>query len=95
MHPCYQTNTVLSNYLPQSRVQYIESGVVRTGLKTIFCEIFGDLSRAAAILAESAATCLSVSGPYRCWLPVTNQISFYFILYPYSFIINYSVNHIH
>ena len=53
----------------------IESGVVRIGLKTILLDIFGDLSKAAAIFAESAATCLSVSGPYRCWVPVTNQTS--------------------
>jgi hypothetical protein len=44
----------------------IESGVVNTGLKTTLCDIFGDLSRADAIFKESAATCLSVSGPYRC-----------------------------
>jgi hypothetical protein len=34
----------------------IDSGVVKTGLKTTFCDIFGDLFRAAAILDESAAT---------------------------------------
>jgi hypothetical protein len=44
----------------------IESGVVRTGLKTTFLDIFGYLSRKEAILTESEATCLRVSGPYRC-----------------------------
>jgi hypothetical protein len=59
----------------------IESGVVRTGLKTILSDIFGDLSRKVAILDESAATCLRVLGPYKCWLPVTNQTSDFFKLF--------------
>src|SRR5258706_13256241 len=30
---------------------------------------------ARAMARECAATCSSVSGPYRCWLPVTNHTS--------------------
>src|SRR3712207_3390647 len=30
---------------------------------------------ACAITREWSATCSSVSGPYRCWLPVTNHTS--------------------
>jgi hypothetical protein len=70
MSPIHFSELLASEQSPE-----IDSGVVRTGLKTIFCDIFGDLSSAPAIFAESAATCLSVSGPYKCWLPVTNQTS--------------------
>src|SRR5215813_7579427 len=34
-----------------------------------------DSESACAIVRECSATCSSVSGPYRCWLPVTNHIS--------------------
>jgi hypothetical protein len=53
----------------------IASGVVRTGLKTIFTGIVFDSSNAAAIFLEFSATFRSVTSPYKCWLPVTNQTS--------------------
>jgi hypothetical protein len=31
--------------------------------------------RPATICSALAATCCSVLGPYRCWLPTTNQVS--------------------
>ena len=48
---------------------------VRTGLTTTRAGMPTAASRAAAMSALSSATCSSVSGPYRCWLPVTNQTS--------------------
>ena len=34
----------------------------------------------STIVEESTSTCANVFGPYKCWLPVTNQISICFIL---------------
>ena len=53
----------------------ISSGVFTTGLNTSRHGTRDEQSSAATIFCEFSATCASVSGPYRCWLPVTNQTS--------------------
>ena len=53
----------------------IPSEPVSTGLATMRTGIDADSSSAAAICRAWSATWSSVSGPYRCWLPVTNQTS--------------------
>ena len=47
----------------------------RTDLKTTLTGMCAESESARAIACECSATCSSVSGPYRCWLPVTNQTS--------------------
>src|SRR5690606_40918462 len=54
----------------------ISSGVFTVGLKTMFTGMCEDAFNPFTISCEFAATCLKVSSPYKCWLPVTNQISF-------------------
>src|SRR5271157_1498067 len=56
----------------------ISSGPVITGLNTTLTGIFEDLLKKPAISLECSSTFFSVSGPYRCWLPVTNQTSNFF-----------------
>ncbi len=56
------------------------SGVVSSGLNTTFTGIADAAESVAAISCECAATSSSVFGPYRCWLPVTNQTSYCFRL---------------
>src|SRR6478672_3813034 len=51
------------------------SGDTMTGLKMTFTGMARASLRAAAISCECFATAFKVSGPYRCWLPVTNQTS--------------------
>src|ERR1035437_9765708 len=53
----------------------ISSVVFKTGLKTILTGISDASLNAFAIACELVATWASVSGPYKCWLPVTNQTS--------------------
>ena len=57
---------------------WMASGVVRTGLKTTLTGMWAEADSARAISCECSATCSSTSGPYRSWLPVTNQTSFFF-----------------
>ena len=54
----------------------ISSGPVRVGLHTTRAGSCPLASRYLAISCECAATWARVSLPYRCWLPVRNQISF-------------------
>ena len=53
------------------------SGVVRVGLGTTRQGRAAEASRAAAIAFALRATWARVSSPYRCWLPVMNQISLF------------------
>src|ERR1044072_1561626 len=54
------------------------SGVVSTGLKPTWTGTCEDAPRAVAISRECSATVSNVFGPYKCWLPVTNQTSYPF-----------------
>ena len=52
------------------------SGPVSTGLKTTGRGSAGSAPSPPAIRRACAATRSSASGPYRCWLPVTNQSAY-------------------
>ncbi|MNI68874.1 hypothetical protein D3C73_1245930 [compost metagenome] len=62
-----------SSPLASSNSLYISSGVVTIGLNTIGYEKTGSFDSCSAIMRECSATSSNVSGPYKCWLPVTNQ----------------------
>src|SRR5690554_3238126 len=48
---------------------------VRTGFQTMVRGTSSEPLRSATTCWDCSATCARVSGPYRCWLPVANQIS--------------------
>src|SRR5580704_7874531 len=54
---------------------WIDSLPVMTGLGTIFTGISEEAASTLAIVSACCCTVLSTSGPYRCWLPVTNHAS--------------------
>src|SRR5699024_3738569 len=56
-------------------VSRIASRSVSTGFQTISTGMSEAASRVSAIVRDCAATWSRVSGPYRPWLPVRNQIS--------------------
>src|SRR5215203_6853797 len=66
--------TVLASW----KIAKISSGDFTVGLKTTFTGICFAASNEATICWEWFATCFSVSSPYKCWLPVTNQTSNFF-----------------
>src|SRR5215471_18228458 len=53
------------------------SGVVITAFGRIVSGMAWDALRPATISCECRATVSRVRSPYRCWLPVTNQSSFF------------------
>src|SRR5512133_3205045 len=64
-----------SEVLAALQTARISSGVVTTGLKTTLTGISVEASRFSTIFLECSATWAKVWGPYKCWLPVMNQIS--------------------
>ena len=70
INPTHISVALASRHSPR-----ISSGVVSTGWNTTVTGIPFSFANEAAIACECCATCCNVSGPYRCWLPVQNQIS--------------------
>src|SRR5690606_28491379 len=74
---CIQVNNPMQSGLLFASLHSpkISSGVVTTPLKTRTRGIVLEAFRPSTICLEFEATSSRVSSPYRCWLPVTNQIS--------------------
>ena len=67
--------TQVSELFASRQSLWMDSLLVMTGFIMIFTGIWTELPKVRAISMECASTVFSVSGPYRCWLPVTNQTS--------------------
>ena len=61
--------------LASRQMSVIACGVVSTGLKITLTGISAESESDLAMICECSATFFKVSSPYKCWLPVKNQIS--------------------
>src|SRR5699024_10850976 len=94
---CIQVMTpaTLSRYLISFITVIISSSVVTTSLKTSGYGKFPCSFKASMIFSVCTRTSFSVSLPYKCWLPTTNQNSFSLILIIPTLPLIYYFNFVH